>query len=60
MLRHLHYRALKSLKKRLVKRVKEASRDGFEASIDHIVQDARHQFEKECKGNAMLTMDSMQ
>ncbi|KAL3575597.1 hypothetical protein D5086_023698 [Populus alba] len=49
MLRHLHYSALKSLKKRLVKRVKEASRDGFEASIDHIVQDAMHQFEKECK-----------
>jgi hypothetical protein len=44
----------------LVKRVKEASRDGFEASIDHSVQDAMHQFEKECKGNALLTMDSMQ
>ncbi|KAJ6882700.1 hypothetical protein NC651_029088 [Populus alba x Populus x berolinensis] len=60
MLRHLHYSALKSLKKRLVKRVKEASRDGFEASIDHIVQDVMHQFEEGCKGNAMLTMDSMQ
>ncbi|KAJ6882695.1 hypothetical protein NC651_029085 [Populus alba x Populus x berolinensis] len=49
MLRHLHYSALKSLKKRLVKRVKEASRDGFEASIDHIVQDVMHQFEEGCK-----------
>ena len=44
----------------MAKRVKEASRDGFEASIDHIGQDAMHQFEKGCKGNAMLTMDSMQ
>ena len=60
MLRHLHYSALKSFRNKLVKRVKEASRDGFEASIDHSVQDAMHQFEKECKGNAMLTMDSMQ
>ncbi|KAJ6977968.1 protein ROOT HAIR DEFECTIVE 3 [Populus alba x Populus x berolinensis] len=49
MLRHLHYSALKSFMNRLVKRVKEASRDGFEASIDHIVQDAMHQFEKGCK-----------
>jgi hypothetical protein len=60
MLRHLHYSALKSFRNRLVKRVKEASRDGFEASIDHIVKDAMHQFEKGCKGNAMLTMYSMQ
>jgi hypothetical protein len=44
----------------LAKRVKEASRDGFEASIDHIVQDVMHQFEEGCKGNAILTMDSMQ
>ncbi|XP_061957373.1 protein ROOT HAIR DEFECTIVE 3 homolog 2-like [Populus nigra] len=50
MLRHLHYSALKSFRNKLVKRVKEASRDGFEASIDHIVQDAMHQFEKGCKG----------
>jgi hypothetical protein len=60
MLRHLHYSALESFKNRLAKRVKEASRDGFEASIDHIGQDAMHQFENGCKGNAMLTMDSMQ
>ena len=40
--------------------MKEASRDGFEASIDHIVKDAMHQFEEGCKGNAILTMDSMQ
>jgi hypothetical protein len=60
MLRHLHYSALKSFKNKLVKRVKEASRDGFEASIDHIVQDVMHQFEEGCKGNAILTMDSMQ
>uniref|UniRef100_A0A3N7GPP3 GB1/RHD3-type G domain-containing protein n=1 Tax=Populus trichocarpa TaxID=3694 RepID=A0A3N7GPP3_POPTR len=49
MLRHLHYSALKSFKNRLAKRVKEASRDGFEASIDHIGQDAMHQFENGCK-----------
>ncbi|KAI5569712.1 hypothetical protein BDE02_12G095400 [Populus trichocarpa] len=49
MLRHLHYSALISFRNKLVKRVKEASRDEFEASIDHIVQDAMHQFEKGCK-----------
>ena len=60
MLRRLRYNALISFTNKLVKRVKEASRDEFEASIDHIVQDAMHQFEKGCKGNAILTMDSMQ
>ncbi|KAG6753346.1 hypothetical protein POTOM_043406 [Populus tomentosa] len=57
MLRHLHYSALKSFKNRLVKRVKEASRDGFEASIDHIVQDGMHQFEEGCKVREILLCD---
>jgi len=53
MLRHLRSTALNSFKTRLENGVKEASKQGFEASIDLSVKPVMRKFEKGCKGNAM-------
>jgi hypothetical protein len=53
MLRHLRSTALNSFKTRLENGVKEASKQGFEASIDLSVKHVMRKFEKGCKGNAM-------
>ncbi|KAF9671837.1 hypothetical protein SADUNF_Sadunf12G0090500 [Salix dunnii] len=49
MLRHLCSRALKFFKTKLIKKVKRATRVGFEASIDSTVQYAMDKFEKESR-----------
>ncbi|KAJ6748224.1 PROTEIN SEY1 [Salix purpurea] len=47
MLRHLRSRALKFFMTRMIKKVKRATEDGFEASIESTVQHAMGKFEKE-------------
>ncbi|KAF9671711.1 hypothetical protein SADUNF_Sadunf12G0075900 [Salix dunnii] len=50
MLRHLRSRALQFFKTRLIKKVKRATKAGFEASIDSIIQHTMDKFEKESRG----------
>ncbi|KAJ6386691.1 hypothetical protein OIU78_016592 [Salix suchowensis] len=58
MLRHLRSRALKFFKTGMIKKVKRATSDGFDASIDSIVQHTMDKFEKESRGNAFKEWDA--
>ncbi|KAJ6748246.1 PROTEIN SEY1 [Salix purpurea] len=49
MLRHLHSRALQFFETRMIKKVKRATSDGLDASIDSIVQHAMDKFGKESR-----------